>query len=159
MKQRSEAAPVEVVAAIIQKQEQFLICQRKAGGTFALKWEFPGGKVQEGETLEEALSREINEELGVEAEIAGEVWRTRHKYPEMSRELILIFFAAELGAQEPKNLAFEQFLWAPPSRLPEFDFLPADRELIKFLAESGLANPPHGGSAGKLSHFRKKPHR
>jgi 8-oxo-dGTP diphosphatase len=130
------ASPLQVVAAIIQREGKFLICQRRAGGAFALKWEFPGGKVQAGETLQTALVRELSEELDVVAEIGNEVWRTRHCYAEMDRELGLIFFNAEISAQKPKNLAFEKFEWAPPGKLEQYDFLPADRELVRFLASN-----------------------
>jgi 8-oxo-dGTP diphosphatase len=131
---RTGAPSLQVVAAIIQREGEFLICQRRAGGAFALKWEFPGGKVQTGETLHAALDRELSEELDVVAEIGNEVWRTRHTYAEMDRELELIFFTADIGAQAPKNLAFERFEWTPPGKLEHYDFLPADRELIRLLA-------------------------
>jgi 8-oxo-dGTP diphosphatase len=135
------APPLQVVAAIIQKEGEFLICQRRAGGAFALKWEFPGGKVQAGEALDQALVRELFEEMDVHAEIGNEVWRTRHSYPEMDRELELIFFTADIGERAPKNLAFERFEWAPPGKLDQYDFLRADRELVRLLASRSPSFP------------------
>jgi len=93
--------------------------------------------VKAGEALEEALRRELREELNVTATIAEEIHRTRHRYAEMERELELVFFRATLGAEAPENRAFEQIEWAERGRLPEYDWLPADRELVKALAGGG----------------------
>jgi 8-oxo-dGTP diphosphatase len=121
-----------VVAAIIEAQSRFLICQRRRDDKFPLKWEFPGGKVNRGETPPRALERELEEELGVRAEIGREVHRTRHRYSELSEEMELIFYAAKLSG-EPVNLAFERVVWSPCDELGNFDFLAADQELIKLL--------------------------
>jgi 8-oxo-dGTP diphosphatase len=107
-------------------------------------WEFPGGKVEAGEAPEQALARELREELGVAAQVGPEVYRTRHQYPEMPEALELIFFAASAVPGEICkicNLVFEQIHWCTPSALLEFDFLPADRELIAQLASGALALP------------------
>jgi 8-oxo-dGTP diphosphatase len=126
--------PITVVAAVIERDSRFLICQRRRGDRFEFLWEFPGGKVQPGETPEQALMRELREELGVSARLGVEIYRTRHRYPELARELELIFFSANLGPEPLSNLAFEQVVWAERASLPEYDFLPADRELIARLA-------------------------
>lgn len=126
-----------VVAALIQQDGRWLVCQRRTGDAFPLKWEFPGGKVRAGETPPAALARELLEELGVSATIGRELYRTRHRYPELAEELELIFFETRLGAAPVRNLAFEQILWAAPSALPALDFLPADSELVARLG--GLA--------------------
>ncbi len=141
---------ITVAAALIQQNGQILICQRRRSDRFALKWEFPGGKVQLGESAAEALARELAEELGVTAAIGQEVYRTQHRYAEHADELELIFFSvlllpglssAGLDPQLPRNLAFEQIAWAEPATLPRYDFLPADRELISLLSSGALRLP------------------
>ncbi len=127
-----------VVAALIRRNAKLLICQRRKTDSFALQWEFPGGKVRAGETPAEALARELREELGVVARIGRELYRTRHRYTELPGELELIFFAAGIDEQPVRNLAFEQFLWAEPSTLLQYAFLPADRELITLLSSGTL---------------------
>jgi len=130
-------APITVVAAVIEHNGRILICQRRRGDRFELQWEFPGGKVQAGETPQQALVRELREELNVSAQIGEQIYRTRHRYPELDRELELLFFTATLGPEPPANLAFEQTIWAERARLPDYDFLPADRELVARLSRSG----------------------
>ncbi len=154
---------IRVVAALIQQQGRLLICQRRKDDLFPLKWEFPGGKVQEGETPAGALRRELREELGIEAQVGREVYRTRHRYPEYTEELELTFFSVRMdppaqarrggqaGAKEFENLparlggqaghAFEQVCWVEPGSLPGFDFLPADAELIRKLSTGALRLP------------------
>lgn len=124
---------MRVVAALIERNGSLLIGQRRRGDRFALKWEFPGGKVGPRETLEQALVRELREELGVGAKIGSELYRTRHRYRELAHELLLVFFAASLDA-DPRNLAFERICWVERGRLPKHDFLPADREVVARLA-------------------------
>jgi 8-oxo-dGTP diphosphatase len=128
------SAPIIVVAAVIEQNGRILICQRRRGDRFELQWEFPGGKVQAGETPQQGLLRELREELNVPAQIGEEIYRTRHRYPELDRELELLFFAAALGPEPQSNLAFEQIVWAERARLPEYAFLPADRELVELLS-------------------------
>jgi 8-oxo-dGTP diphosphatase len=127
-----------VVAAIIESNGKLLVCQRRRDAPFPLKWEFPGGKVRPGESAQEALARELQEELGVAAQIGEKVYRTRHRYPEMAEELELTFFSASVGNTAIRNLAFEQILWLEPSQLASLDFLAADRDLIKKFASGAL---------------------
>lgn len=127
-----------VVAAIIARNGRVLACQRSRKSKFALKWEFPGGKVQSGETPEAALARELEEELGVRAEIGQEVFRTEHKYPQMREGVQLIFFGANLGAAEIENRIFETTEWVAPEKLRQMDFLEADRGLIEKLASQEI---------------------
>jgi 8-oxo-dGTP diphosphatase len=136
-----------VVAAIIESDGKILACQRKAGGAFGLMWEFPGGKKDPGESPSEALSRELREELGVEALIGAEVYRSLHRYAEMPEPIELIFFAASADALQVQNLIFEKIEWRTPESLAELDFLPADRELIGKIANGALrtkSNSPTG---------------
>jgi 8-oxo-dGTP diphosphatase len=124
-----------VVAALICRGGKVLVCQRRRNDTFALEWEFPGGKVEMGETPVDALERELREELGVAATIGAELYRTRHHYGEIPTELSLIFFRASVDEESLlENLAFERFEWADPSELLRYKFLAADTELIALLA-------------------------
>jgi mutator protein MutT len=124
-----------VVAAIIVNDGKVLICQRSRTDSFPLKWEFPGGKVEAGETPAQALAREVLEELGAHAIIGTEFLRVRHKYPEKKEPIQLIFLWAQLEAGSERNLQFEQLVWAAPAELKSFDFLEADREVVRRLAE------------------------
>ena len=127
-----------VVAALIEYEGKLLVCQRRRGDSFELKWEFPGGKLRSGETAAEGLARELREELGVAAHVGREVLRTRHRYRELDDEIEVIFLQATVDQATVQNLAFEQMNWATPSELPALDFLPADRELIQKLASGAL---------------------
>ena len=133
-------SPITVVAAVIEQSGLILICQRRRGDKFELKWEFPGGKAQPGETPEQALLRELKEELQVSAKIGPELHRTRHRYAEMGGEIELIFYAATLGPETMMNRAFERIVWAETSELPGYDFLPADRELVERLSKGRTEN-------------------
>jgi len=137
--QQSHVPPMfTVVAAIIQHGGRVLICQRKKDDTFGLKWEFPGGKVQENESPAAALARELEEELGVRARIGPEIGRTRHKYTEHARAIELRFFSVQLESVDVRNLAFEQIVWEEPGKLGAYDFLAADRGMIERLAKGEL---------------------
>lgn len=127
-----------VVAAVIAREGRVLACQRSRKSRFALKWEFPGGKIQAGETPAAALERELMEELGARAEIGQEIYRTRHKYAEMQETVELIFFEARLGSGKIENRVFEKAEWVEPKRLQEMDFLEADKELIRKLSSGGI---------------------
>jgi 8-oxo-dGTP diphosphatase len=130
---------VVVVAAIIAREGRVLACQRNRSGKFPLKWEFPGGKVQSGETPRAALARELNEELGVTARVGQEIYRTRHKYAEMPGAVELIFFEARVEGGEIENRIFEQIGWVEPHKLRGMDFLEADREFVEKLANGKFA--------------------
>jgi 8-oxo-dGTP diphosphatase len=123
-----------VVAAVIESEGKILACQRRRGDSFGLMWEFPGGKVKPGEPLEQALRRELHEELGVASTIGAELFRTQHQYAEMSEPIELVFFSATLDASAIRNLAFETMQWTAPAKLSELNFLPADREFLAKLA-------------------------
>jgi 8-oxo-dGTP diphosphatase len=123
-----------VVAALIESNGKLLVCQRRRGSSFELMWEFPGGKKGPDETLDDALARELIEELGVTAKIGPEVHRTQHRYAEMSEPIEIVFFAASAAPEDMRNIVFERIEWREPKTLPELNFLPADRELIEKLA-------------------------
>jgi len=130
---------ITVVAALISSDGKLLVCQRRRGTSFAMLWEFPGGKVKSGETLERALARELEEELGTSATIGPEVYRTQHRYAELSDPIELMFFRAHIDPTSARNLVFEKIDWRTPSSLPELNFLPADTELIEKLASGALS--------------------
>ena len=124
-----------VVAAVIERADRrILIGQRRAGDTSALKWEFPGGKVRVGEALEEALARELHEELGVTLTKCREIAEVRQAYSHLPEELEIHFFAAQFSEQEITPTVYEQVVWALPKELASYDFLKANRELVANLA-------------------------
>ena len=122
-----------VVAALIIKDEKLLICQRTRHQTMPLKWEFPGGKIEEGEQPRDALRRELDEELGIDARIGDEVERIVHEYPN-GTSVELRFYAVREYAGELENRIFKDMRWAERRELPSFDFLEADLELVRKLA-------------------------
>jgi mutator protein MutT len=119
-----------VVAGLIEAEGKILVCQRRRGDSFELMWEFPGGKLRAGETAVEGLARELREELGVAALVGVEVFRTRHRYAEMSEDIELIFLAAAVEPRSVRNIVFENMEWRTPETLSELNFLPADREFV-----------------------------
>ena len=129
---------IRVAAGILARGDRLLICRRRKGGAFPLKWEFPGGKIQPGESAEAALARELAEELGISlAEDRLElVDRLRHRYPE-GVDVEIHFFRVGVFVGEPSNLAFEEIAWVPRAALPEYDFLAADERLVARLAAGG----------------------
>src|ERR1700680_1835344 len=123
-----------VVAAVIERGDRrLLIGQRRKEDSSPLKWEFPGGKVRDGESAEGGLARELREELGVTLTKCAEIGRVRHQYAASPEELEIRFFAA-LADGEAAPLCFEQIAWVLPRELGEYDFLAANRELIANLA-------------------------
>lgn len=128
-----------VVAALILRDSKILVCQRRRDDSHALQWEFPGGKVEPGETPQKALARELREELAIEATIGRELFRGRYRYREFRQELELIFFQANIDRSAPlQNLVFEGFEWADPDSLSRYDFLQADEEFVALLATSAI---------------------
>lgn len=127
------AEPIHVSAGIIVQNGRVLVCQRRPDQAHGGKWEFPGGKREAGESIEQCLRRELHEELGIEAEIGAEVWRTQHSYADRE-PIALVFLAVPAYRGRLENRVFATLRWVEVSELRELDFLEADRELIARLA-------------------------
>lgn len=123
-----------VVAVIERSDRRLLIGQRRREDSSPLKWEFPGGKVRDGEAPDAALAREMSEELDVTLTKCAEMGRVRYRYASSPEELEIRFFAVAMAEAEPAPLCFEQIAWVLPKELGDYDFLEANRELIANLA-------------------------
>ena len=126
-----------VVAALITRNSKLLVCQRNRIDTHPLKWEFPGGKIEEGEQPRAALRRELDEELGILATIGDEVSRIQHEYPNGGM-VELRFYVVREYEREIENRIFRDTQWASPVDLPKYDFLEADLTLVNDLAAGKL---------------------
>lgn len=129
-----------VVAALMVKDGKLLVCQRTRHQTMPLKWEFPGGKIEEGEQPRDALRRELEEELGITATIGNEVARIQHEYPNGGM-VELRFYEVREYSPEIENRIFRDVRWSEPKDLPSFDFLEADLTLVADLAAGKLLSP------------------
>jgi 8-oxo-dGTP diphosphatase len=126
-----------VVAAVIVQDGKILVCQRTRHQTMPMKWEFPGGKIEEGEQPRDALRRELEEELGIDATIGDEIARIKHEYKGGS-SVELRFYLVQEFRREIENRIFRDMQWAHPKDLPSFDFLEADLTLVADLASGKL---------------------
>ena len=126
-----------VAAAFILQHDKILICQRTRHQPHPLKWEFPGGKIEEGEQPRDALRRELEEELGIAACVGDEVARIRHTYVR-GGTVELRFFVVEQFSGEIENRIFKDVRWASRAELPQFDFLEADAGLVQDIADGKI---------------------
>ncbi len=126
-----------VAGALVDVDGRILIAQRPPGKTLAGLWEFPGGKIEAGESAEQALSRELEEELGIAAVIGPRIAQIRHRYRN-GGTIDLQFFKVNEFSGELSNRIFNDMQWSRLSRLPSFDFLAADLGLIQDLAAGKL---------------------
>ena len=129
---------VEVVAALVHMKEnprRFLICQRPAHKSRGLLWEFVGGKVEPGETKQEALVRECREELGVTVSVGNVYMELTHDYPDLTIHLTL--FHAESTDGVPQLLEHNAICWIAPEEIDGYDFCPADEEILARLRLEG----------------------
>ena len=124
---------IEVVAALIWKKNKFMICQRPAHKTRGLLWEFVGGKVESGETKEEALVRECREELAVTLSVGDIFMDVVHEYPDITVHLTL--FNATIAAGEPQKLEHNDIQWITPCEIPNYELCPADKEILAKICE------------------------
>jgi 8-oxo-dGTP diphosphatase len=123
----------QVAAALIVRRRRILVCQRTRHQPMPLKWEFPGGKIEEGEQPREALRRELEEELGIDADIGEEVARVKYRY-KSGGAVELRFYLVRDYKGEVENRIFRDVQWAKRSELPNYDFLDADLTLVRDIA-------------------------
>lgn len=133
----NESKRIEVVAAIIEKDGKILICRRAENKTRALKWEFPGGKIEPGETPEQAVLRECREELDVDLCVKGEFMRVLHSYPDI--EIQLTVFRTAIIGSDPRCIEHKEIRFVYPSELADFELCPADITVAeKIISEAHL---------------------
>ena len=125
---------VEVVAGLIWKEGKFMICQRPENKARALLWEFVGGKVEHGETKEQALIRECQEELAVTLTVGDVFMDVVHEYPDITVRLTL--FNATIAKGVPQKLEHNDIKWITPAEIKNYIFCPADREILKRIIEN-----------------------
>jgi 8-oxo-dGTP diphosphatase len=131
---------IQVVAAIIEREGSILVGQRTAAQSHPLQWEFPGGKVEAGESPEQALARELEEELAIRGAISTEIARYHFAYPGKN-PIELIFLRVTSFEGEPQNLIFHDMRWQPAMSLGELNFLEGDRDFL-----SGIYTGAYGNS-------------
>ena len=124
---------VEVVAALIWQGDRFMICQRPAHKARGLLWEFVGGKVEPGEAKEQALIRECMEKLNVLISVGYMFMDVVHEYPDLTVHLTL--FNATIAEGEPQKLEHNDIKWITPSEIPNYEFCPADEEILAKICE------------------------
>ena len=137
MKTRRDGA-IQVVAGLIYRNGRLLVCQRRADSAFPLKWEFPGGKIESGESDVDALGRELREELAIQVHGAALVYQNDHCYAAGPMVSLHFYHIYDFDG-EAKNLIFEQILWVPLPALGRLDFLEGDRPIIEKLLADGEA--------------------
>ncbi len=127
---------VEVVAALIWDHGRFLICQRPSNKARALMWEFVGGKVEPGETKEQALIRECQEELAITVSVGNMFMDVTHEYPDITVHLSL--FDTEIIEGTPKLLEHKDLQWITPAETSQYEFCPADTDILKKISTGNL---------------------
>ena len=125
----------EVVAALIWDGDRFMICQRPAHKARGLLWEFVGGKVEAGETGEQALIRECREEIAVELSMGDVFMEVLHEYPDLTVHLTL--YNASIAKGTPRKLEHNDIRWITPGEIPDYDFCPADVEILAAIIKNG----------------------
>ena len=123
--------PVEVVAALVWDKDKFMICQRPAHKARGMLWEFVGGKVEPGETKEQALIRECQEELAITLSVGEVFMDVVHEYPDLTVHLTL--FNAAILSGTPQKLEHNDIRWITVDEIPEYEFCPADEIILKRL--------------------------
>jgi 8-oxo-dGTP diphosphatase len=129
--------PLQVTAGVIACGRRVLICQRPLGGHHPGKWEFPGGKVEPGESLAACMRRELEEELDIDATVGRVLWTTHHQYPDRE-PIILTFFLISEYAGKLANKVFTTIEWVDIAELAGVDFLAGDREFVAQLVSGRL---------------------
>ena len=122
---------IDVAAGLIFRRGQLLISQRRPGDHLGGLWEFPGGKLEPGESFEHGLVRELREELGIEVSVGGKIAEITHTYPE--KTVHLVFLKCSLISGEPQPIHCHAVAWVTPDQLPTYDFPAADAQLLERL--------------------------
>lgn len=123
---------IVVAAGIVSRKGKIMLCQRRPGDKLALKWEFPGGKLEPGESPQQALERELREELAIETR-TERIFDVHHTNGD--REILVLFFRSELISGEPKTIECNAIEWVSPKDLPKYDLAPADLEVATRLSQ------------------------
>ncbi len=140
---------ITVTAAILRNASgEILICRRGAGGNCAFLWEFPGGKLEAGESEEDCVVRECQEELGITIRPTGVFQQTTYSYPD--KEIAFTFFLAELVSGTPTPAVHAEIRWVLPARLKEFEFCPADVEIVERLSKWEVFCSPDPSFSARL---------
>lgn len=124
----------DVVAALIWEQNRFMICQRPAHKARGLLWEFVGGKVEENESMEDALIRECREELDITISVGDLFTEVVHEYPDIHIRLSL--FNCTIAEGSPKLLEHNDLKWITPAQIPDFNFCPADEDILALIRKT-----------------------
>lgn len=132
--------PLEVVAALLWEKDKFLICQRPAGKSRGLLWEFPGGKVEPGETMQQALVRECAEELAVTVDVGSPFFQVTHEYPDIAIRLTV--FHCMVGTGVPQAMEHNDLRWVHPGQTEGYEFCPADVGVLQEVKRLYGSNPP-----------------
>lgn len=133
----------EVVVGIITQGGQILACQRRSNARYPLKWEFPGGKIEQGETPSQALARELHEELNIHARIGEQFFRQEWVYPDAATDphkdgaFRVFYYYVQSFTGAPLNRVFEQIRWVTMPELQSLDLLEGNREAVAFLVKHG----------------------
>ena len=130
-------AAIEVAAGLLRDGELILVCQRRATAVHPLRWEFPGGKLERGESADACLQRELHEELGIDATVGARIASIEHRYPD-GPHVRVHFFAVASHRGTIENKVFERIEWRELGRLSELDFLDADRPLVALLRRQAM---------------------
>ena len=126
--ERRPGQPIIVVAAVTVRDERVMICQRRPEAHNGLKWEFPGGKLEPGESPEEALARELSEELDLRAEVGRVIDAVHYRYPD--REVLVLFYDCRIAGDEPRAVDCNAIAWVTPQALRDYDFAGADLAFV-----------------------------
>lgn len=118
-----------VAAAVVEREGKVMLCQRLPDAHNGLKWEFPGGKLEMGETPEAALARELREELGIEAIVGRVRDAVYHRYPD--RDVLVLFYGCAISSGEPAAVQCNAIAWVTPGDMPGYDFAGADLAFVK----------------------------
>ena len=135
---------IEVVAAVVSNGDSVLLCQRHDGPHLPLLWEFPGGKIDDGEIPPTALARELSEELDVGSDIGRQIACVRHRYPE--KRVRIRFFVAQIHG-EPRPIVHRELRWVPVDALSEYEVPPANQAVVDMIIEAGSAGLDDLGNA------------